>query len=91
MAGAFISRHEKSTWGIPCNQNSQGKLFVGKGYGTRFDTQFAKDLTDRVTRCLATNRNGRNGRFWVNLEKKTVTMAVGESSENRYQTESYGS
>jgi hypothetical protein len=89
MAGAFISRHEKSTWGIPCNQNSEGKLFVGKGYGTPFETQFAEELAGRVKRCLATNRNGRNGRFWLNIEKKTVTMAVGESSENKYLSKSY--
>ncbi len=89
MAGAFISRHEKSTWGIPCNQNAEGKLFVGKGYGTPFDTQFADELTARILRCLTANRNGRNGRLWVNLEKKTVTMAVGESSENKYLTKPY--
>jgi hypothetical protein len=89
MAGAFISRHEKSTWGIPCNQNAQGKLFVGKGYGTPFDTQFATDITSGVKTCLSTHRNGRNGRFWVNLQKKTVTMAVGESSENKYVIKTY--
>ena len=39
MAGAFISRQEKSSWGIPCNQRSDGELFVGKGYGTTFVSQ----------------------------------------------------
>lgn len=89
MAAAFVSRHEKSTWGIPCNQNAEGKLFVGKGYGTSFDSQFPDATATRVLRCLATNRNGRNGRFWVHLKKETVTMAFGESSENKYLTKPY--
>lgn len=89
MAGTFISRQEKSTWGIPCNQNAEGKLFVGKGYGTSFDSQFPDALVARVVRCLSNNRNGRNGRFWINLKKETVTMTVGESADNRYQTKPY--
>jgi hypothetical protein len=85
MAGAFISRHEKSTWGVPCNQRSDGQLFVGKGYGTSFASQF-DEITTRVAKCLADNRGDRNGRFWVDKAKKTVTMAFGESSENKYLT-----
>jgi hypothetical protein len=85
MAGAFISRQEKSSWGIPCNQRSDGELFVGKGYGTTFVSQLP-DLATPVGSCLTKIRSNRNGRFWVNKAKGTVTMAVGESSENKYQT-----
>jgi len=85
MAGAFISRQEKSAWGIPCNQRSDGQLFVGKGYGTTFASQLP-EIAPRIARCLVENRGDRNGRFWVNKAKGTITMAVGESSENTYET-----
>ncbi len=85
MAGDFIPRHEKSLWGIPCNQRSDGEIFVGKGYGTPFATQIP-ELTPRVKRALTTNRGDRNGRFWVNRANGTVTMAVGESAANQYLT-----
>lgn len=88
MAGAFISRQEKSSWGVPCNQRSDGALFVGKGYGTSFESQF-DGISARVTKCLRENRGDRNGRFWIDVKKKTVTMAVGESSENSYQTSAF--
>jgi hypothetical protein len=82
-AGTFVSRQEKSSWGIPCNQNATGKLFVGKGWGAPFEDQLPEVL-DRVTRCLAKNRGNRNGRFWVNKGDKVVTMAVGDGAENTY-------
>jgi hypothetical protein len=88
MAGTFVSRHEKSTWGVPCNQRADGELFVGKGYGTSFDSQFV-GLTARIRKCLRDNRADRNGRFWVNVEKKTIRMAVGESADNEYKTASF--
>lgn len=85
MAGDFISRQEKSSWGVPCNQRSDGALFVGKGYGTTFSSQF-EGLAPRVAKALSDTRGVRNGRFWFNKEKQTVTMAVGESAENRYRS-----
>ena len=85
MAGSFVSRQVKSSWGVPCNQRSDGELFVGKGYGTSFGSQFRKETTD-VAKCLQANRGDRNGRFWVDVAQKTVTMAVGESADNKYLT-----
>lgn len=85
MPGAFISRHEKSSWGIPCNQKSDGQIFVGKGYATSFVSQLP-EIAPRIVQCLTANRGDRNGRFWVNKAKGTVTMMVGESSENTYLT-----
>ena len=83
MAGSFVSRQVKSSWGVPCNQRADGELFVGKGYGTSFGSQFGKLTTD-VAKCLQANRGDRNGRFWVHVSQKTVTMAVGESANNEY-------
>jgi len=83
VATTFFSRQVKSSWGIPANQNAEGELFVGKGWGTPFNTQFSQEITGRVTRCLKKNRGDRNGRFWVNLGKETVTMMVGDSADNQ--------
>ena len=83
MATTFFPRQVKSSWGIPANQNSEGKLFVGKGWGTAFSTQFSQETTSRVTKCLTKNRGDRNGRFWVNLKEETVTMMVGDSADNQ--------
>ena len=82
MATTFISRQVKSSWGIPANQNAEGELFVGKGWGTPFFSQFPPEIATRVVRCLAKNRGSRNGRFWVNLATVTVTMQIGEAAEN---------
>ncbi|MEK6285785.1 MAG: hypothetical protein AABO57_08595 [Acidobacteriota bacterium] len=82
MSTDFISRQEKSSWGIPANQNADGELFVGKGWGTSFASQFPTDITTRVTRCLATNRGDRNGRFWINLKTETITMMIGDGADN---------
>jgi len=51
-----------------------------------FVRQSFDEITTRVAKCLADNHGDRNGRFWVDKEKKTVTMAFGESSENKYLT-----
>ncbi|HWX56416.1 MAG TPA: hypothetical protein VN176_17660 [Verrucomicrobiae bacterium] len=83
MGASFIPRQVKSSWGIPSNQNAEGELYVGKGWGTPFGTQFPSEITTRVTRCLNQNRGDRNGRFWVNLKKETVTMMVGDSAANQ--------
>lgn len=85
MATNFIPRQEKSSWGIPANQNATGELFVGKGWGTPFSSQFPPDITTRVARCLAENRGNRNGHFWVNLATKTVRMQIGDGADNKTQ------
>lgn len=82
MSTDYISRQEKSTWGIYCNQNVYGELFVGKGWGTTFSSQFSADITTRVKHCLTKHRGDRNGHFWVNLAKGTVTMMIGDGREN---------
>ena len=90
MAGAFITRSEKASWGIPCNQRADGDLFVGKGYKTSLADQIGAKEASAIKACLENHRGNRNGRFWVNLKAKTVTMMIGESSENTPQTEHYG-
>ena len=80
----FITRSEKASWRIPCNQNADGELWVGKGYEKRLEGQLGEDLAKEVARALRRTRGGRNGRFWIDLETRTVTMAVGESAENTY-------
>lgn len=85
MAGAFISRQVKASWGIPCNQNANGELFVGKGFVVSLASQLP-EIASRVERCLAVNRDGRNGRFWLDKAKEEITMMVGEASENTYLT-----
>jgi len=80
--GTFFPRNVKNAWGIACNQNAQGELYVGKGMECRFDSQFSLELAERVQSCLAANRGDRNGRFWMNLETSVVTMQVGDSASN---------
>jgi hypothetical protein len=89
MATTFFSRQEKSTWGIPANQNANGELFVGKGWGTPFASQFSQEETDRVRQCLTKTRGDRYGRFWVNRATETVTMMVGDSADNEIQDAKY--
>jgi hypothetical protein len=79
----FFPRSEKASWGIPCNQNAQGEIFVGKGMTCPFATQFSPEMTARVLRCLARNRGDRNGHFWVNFATLTIMMQVGDSASNR--------
>jgi len=80
-APAFIPRSEKASWGIPCNQNAQGELFVGKGMTCPFASQFP-EITARVQRCLSENRGDRNGHFWINMATETITMQVGDGADN---------
>lgn len=80
---AYIPRDEKASWGIPCNQNAQAELFVGKGMTCSFVSQFLPEITARVAKCLAKNRGDRNGRFWMNLETATITMQVGDGADNQ--------
>jgi hypothetical protein len=86
---AFVARAVKASWGIPCNQNSVGDLYVGKGFTTTAESQFGNDTPDAIKRALSRRRGDRNGRFWVDLKKRKVTMAVGESADNRYDDVSY--
>ena len=85
MAATYFSRQVKSSWGVPANQNASGELFVGKGWGTPFASQFPQEITNRVLRCLTKNRGDRNGRFWVNLKTETVTMMIGDAADNEIQ------
>lgn len=79
----YIPRNEKAAWGIPCNQNAQGELFVGKGMTCPFASQFSADITTRVATCLTGNRADRNGRFWINLKTSTITMQIGDGADNQ--------
>jgi hypothetical protein len=87
MASVFIPRSEKATWGIPCNQRADGSLWVGKGYECGFAEQLGDETEQAVCEALEAGRGTRNGRFWVNLKRRTVTMQVGASYENRQDTE----
>jgi hypothetical protein len=81
MATTFITRQEKSLWGIYCNQNAEGELFIGKGWGTTFASHFP-EITARVQACLAENRGDRNGHFWINFATETITMQIGDGADN---------
>jgi hypothetical protein len=89
MVVEFISRQEKASWGIPCNQSANGKLWVGKGYVCLLAGQFGPKNAAAIAGALARGRHERNGRFWVNLEKQDVTMAIGNSADNRYAKETF--
>jgi hypothetical protein len=39
-----------------------------------------------IRQAIEKVRGGRNGRFWINLKSRTVTMAVGESADNEYDS-----
>ncbi len=67
MATAFFGRSEKAGWGIPCNQRSDGSLWVGKGYECELGEQFGHEIEEAVREALEVGRGNRNGRFWVNL------------------------
>ncbi|HEV8573477.1 MAG TPA: hypothetical protein VGR43_02095 [Dehalococcoidia bacterium] len=81
---AFIPRREKAAWGIPCNQNADGDVFVGKGYEKSVASQFGVEIERAVKRALQRGRGDRNGRFWVDLETRQIKMAVRESADNEY-------
>ncbi|HEV2153005.1 hypothetical protein [Bradyrhizobium sp.] len=81
----FISREVKSAWGLPCNQNAEGELWAGKGYQKRLAGQFGKKVESEILAALTSGRGDRNGRFWVDLEERIVTMMVGEAADNKYK------
>jgi hypothetical protein len=87
--GIFVSRQEKASWGIPCNQSSSGRLWIGKGYVLTLDGQFGVDIAKDVADALRKRRGDRNGRFWLNLASRQLTMAVGESAANQYAKDSF--
>ena len=48
MATAFIERSEKAAWGIPCNQRSDGSLWVGKGYECELGEQLDSEREEAI-------------------------------------------
>lgn len=82
----FVPRSEKAKMGLACNQSADGRLWAGKGYELPLDGQFGELLAARLARAIRKTRGDRCGRFWVNLGASTITMAVGASSENEYET-----
>ncbi len=80
----FIPRAEKASWGIPCNQNADGELFVGKGFEKTLESQLGNQVAREVAHALQQARGDRNGRFWIDLETRAIRMAVGDSAANRY-------
>jgi hypothetical protein len=89
MASVFIQRSEKATWGIPCNQRADGSLWVGKGYECGLGEQLGDGIEQAIREALEVGRGSRNGRLWVNLKKRTVTMQVGAGYKNRQHTEPF--
>ena len=85
-AGVFISRHVKASWGLPCNQKSYGTLWAGKGFEKTLSGQFGQAVANAVLHALRRERGERNGRFWIDLEEREVTMMVEEASDNEYKT-----
>jgi hypothetical protein len=85
-SGIFISRDEKASWGIPCNQKADGTLWVGKGFRKTLSGQFGATVASALLNALNKERGERYGRFWADLEECKVTMAVGESANNKYKT-----
>jgi hypothetical protein len=81
----FISRQVKASWGFPCNQNTDGDLWAGKGYEKRLSGQFGKKTDSDILAAITAGRGDRYGRFWVDLETRTITMMVGEAAENKYK------
>jgi hypothetical protein len=80
----FIARKVKASWGLPCNQDSNGELWAGKGFEKRLSGQFGKKVEADLSKAIAGLRGNRYGRFWVDLETRKVTMAVGQSADNQY-------
>lgn len=48
--------------------------------------QLGKGVTGDILAALSEQRGDRCGRFWVDLQKRKVTMAIGESAQNKYKT-----
>lgn len=81
----FISRQVKASWGFPCNQNTDGILWAGKGFVKRLSGQFGKKIDSEILAAITAGRGDRYGRFWIDLETRTVTMMIDEASENKYK------
>jgi hypothetical protein len=81
----FIARKVKASWGFACNQNADGDLWAGKGYEKRLSGQLGKKADVEILAAITTARGNRCGRFWVDMESLTITMAVGISSDNEYE------
>jgi hypothetical protein len=81
----FVARKVKASWGFPCNQNTDGHLWAGKGYEKRLSGQFGKKAESDILAAITAARGNRYGRFWVDMEARTVTMAVGDSADNKYE------
>ena len=85
----FISRQEKAAWGIPCNQKADSSLWVGKGYEKSLDGQLGPRVAVDLLIAISAVRGDRCGRFWVDMEEHKVTMAVGNSADNTYDSASF--
>ena len=85
----FISRQVKASWGLPCNQNAEGVLWAGKGYEKRLSGQLGKKVESDVLVALTAGRGDRNGRFWIDMEERVVTMMIGEAADNKYKQVSF--
>jgi hypothetical protein len=85
----FISRQEKASWGIPCNQNTEGYLWAGKGFEKRLSGQFSKKLESEILAAITAGRGNRYGRFWVDFETRIITMMIGEAADNKYKQVSF--
>jgi hypothetical protein len=81
----FISRQVKASWGLYCNQNAEGVLWAGKGYEKRLSGQLGKKAETDILAALTSGRGDRNGHFWVDMEERTVTMMIGEATDNKYK------
>jgi len=86
---SFIERNEKASWGIPCNQGADGRLWVGKGKMCGYAEQFSLPEEVSILEALERGRENRNGHFWVDRKKRDVTMQVGESLANLQHTEPF--
>lgn len=86
---AFVPRKEKASWGLPCNQSADGNLWAGKGYEKSLAGQFGMRTAQEIRRALAGIRGDRCGRFWIDFESRKITMAVGESAMNEYESASF--
>jgi len=89
MQTVFFERSEKAAMGIPCNQKSDGSLWVGKGYKCPLAEQLGAEIERAVRKALERGRGDRNGRFFVNIAKRTVTMYFGASYDNDVKTETF--
>ncbi len=85
----YHPRQVKAEWGIPCNQDANGDLWTGKGYKKTLASQLSAAEAAAIKRAIDRGRGDRCGRFWVDREKKIVTMMVGASEDNTPHKESY--